>query len=76
MQAKAGEHLRVVGSPTALGSWEISKAPRLSQDSGGHQLWSGTVELPLAQSFEFKFAVVPDVAGTYVRTAAVMDGLR
>ena len=63
VQAKAGEHLRVVGSPAALGSWEVSKAPRLSQEAGAQQLWSGTVELPLAQSFEFKFAVVPDAAG-------------
>ncbi|GAB4819590.1 hypothetical protein N2152v2_006636 [Parachlorella kessleri] len=63
-KVKAGEHLRVVGSPTALGSWEVSKAPRLSQDAGAQQMWSGTVELPLAQSFEFKFAVVPDAAGT------------
>ncbi len=58
VQVGTGEHLRVVGSPRALGEWDPKKAPELRQVEG--KLWSGTVDLPLARSFQFKFAVVAD----------------
>ncbi|MFJ8532737.1 carbohydrate-binding module family 20 domain-containing protein [Streptomyces sp. NPDC093591] len=49
----SGQDVHVVGSLAALGSWDTSKAVKLS--SSGYPVWSGAVSLPVNTSFEFKF---------------------
>ncbi|MFI9833964.1 carbohydrate-binding module family 20 domain-containing protein [Streptomyces sp. NPDC051913] len=49
----SGQNVYVVGSISALGSWDTSKAIQLS--STGYPIWSGAVSVPINTSFEFKF---------------------
>jgi alpha-amylase len=49
----SGTNVYVVGSISALGGWDTSKAIRLS--SSGYPVWSGAVSVPINTSFEFKF---------------------
>ncbi|MCW7943730.1 alpha-amlyase [Streptomyces hygroscopicus] len=56
----SGTDVYVVGSISALGSWDPSKAIRLS--SSGYPLWSGEVSVPINTSFQYKF-VKKDASG-------------
>ncbi|MCX5334634.1 carbohydrate-binding module family 20 domain-containing protein [Streptomyces sp. NBC_00140] len=49
----SGQDVYVVGSISALGSWDTSKAVKLS--SSGYPVWSGEVSVPVNTSFEFKY---------------------
>ncbi|PWI18788.1 alpha-amlyase [Streptomyces sp. Act143] len=49
----SGTNVYVVGSVPALGSWDTSKAIRLS--STGYPVWSGEVSVPINTSFEYKY---------------------
>ncbi|MEU6554781.1 carbohydrate-binding module family 20 domain-containing protein [Streptomyces sp. NPDC046915] len=49
----SGTNVYVVGSIAALGSWDTSKAVKLS--SSGYPIWSGEVSVPVNTSFEFKY---------------------
>ncbi|MEU5315554.1 carbohydrate-binding module family 20 domain-containing protein [Streptomyces sp. NPDC021056] len=49
----SGQDVYVVGSIAALGSWDTSKAVKLS--SSGYPVWSGAVSVPVNTSFEFKY---------------------
>jgi glucoamylase len=52
-----GQNIYVVGSVSALGSWDISKAIKL--DAGRYRsdlpLWYGSVTLPAGAAFEYKY---------------------
>ncbi|MEV6346249.1 carbohydrate-binding module family 20 domain-containing protein [Actinoplanes sp. NPDC051851] len=48
-----GTSVYVVGSNTALGSWDTSKAVALS--SSGYPIWSSTIAVPSGSSFEYKY---------------------
>jgi alpha-amylase len=49
----SGTNVYVVGSIPALGSWDTSKAIKLS--SSGYPVWSGEVSVPANTSFQFKY---------------------
>ncbi|MFF3905133.1 carbohydrate-binding module family 20 domain-containing protein [Streptomyces sp. NPDC001848] len=49
----SGTNVYVVGSIAALGSWDTSKAIKLS--SSGYPVWSGEVSVPTNTSFQFKY---------------------
>ncbi|MFF4499421.1 carbohydrate-binding module family 20 domain-containing protein [Streptomyces sp. NPDC001401] len=49
----SGTNVYVVGSISALGSWDTSKAIQLS--SSGYPIWSGEVSVPTNTSFTFKY---------------------
>ncbi|NNN33456.1 alpha-amylase [Streptomyces sp. S3(2020)] len=49
----SGQDVYVVGSISALGGWDTSKAVKLS--STGYPVWSGAVSVPVNTSFEYKF---------------------
>ncbi|WP_030618896.1 carbohydrate-binding module family 20 domain-containing protein [Streptomyces fulvoviolaceus] len=49
----SGQDVYVVGSISALGSWDTSKAVKLS--STGYPIWSSEVSIPINTSFEFKY---------------------
>ncbi|MFD5796218.1 carbohydrate-binding module family 20 domain-containing protein [Streptomyces diastatochromogenes] len=49
----SGTNVYVVGSISALGGWDTSKAIKLS--SSGYPIWSGEVSVPVNTSFEFKY---------------------
>ncbi|KAH7007342.1 starch binding domain-containing protein [Ilyonectria destructans] len=55
-----GQTVKVVGSIAALGSWSPSSAPALSASgyTTANPLWTTTLNLPVGQSFEYKFVVV------------------
>ncbi|KAL6415897.1 starch binding domain-containing protein [Ilyonectria robusta] len=55
-----GQTVKVVGSITALGNWSPSSAPELSASkyTSANPLWTTTLNLPIGQSFEYKFVVV------------------
>ncbi|WP_105973973.1 carbohydrate-binding module family 20 domain-containing protein [Streptomyces geranii] len=55
-----GQDVYVVGSIAALGSWDTSKAVKLS--STGYPVWSGGVSVPTNTSFEYKY-VKKDASG-------------
>ncbi|MET8945033.1 carbohydrate-binding module family 20 domain-containing protein [Streptomyces sp. NPDC004542] len=48
-----GTNVYVVGSLSALGGWDTSKAVPLS--SSGYPVWSGEVSVPINTSFEYKY---------------------
>jgi alpha-amylase len=56
----SGTTVYVVGSITALGGWDTSKAVPLS--SSGHPIWSGAVNVPINTAFEYKF-IKKDASG-------------
>ncbi|MFH8768324.1 carbohydrate-binding module family 20 domain-containing protein [Streptomyces sp. NPDC017958] len=49
----SGTGVYVVGSISALGSWDTSKAIQLS--SSGYPVWSGEVSVPIDTSFTYKY---------------------
>ncbi|GHI08223.1 carbohydrate-binding module family 20 domain-containing protein [Streptomyces cellostaticus] len=49
----SGTNVYVVGSLSALGGWDTSKAVKLS--SSGYPVWSGEVSVPVNTSFAFKY---------------------
>ncbi|KAL2160084.1 hypothetical protein VTH06DRAFT_1739 [Thermothelomyces fergusii] len=51
-----GQSVKVVGSTSELGSWDVSKAPRLSASAytSSNPLWAITVPLKAGQSVEYK----------------------
>ncbi|MEU6259774.1 carbohydrate-binding module family 20 domain-containing protein [Streptomyces sp. NPDC047043] len=49
----SGTNVYVVGSISALGSWDTSKAIQLS--SSGYPIWSGEVSVPINTSFTYKY---------------------
>ncbi|MFF4254828.1 carbohydrate-binding module family 20 domain-containing protein [Streptomyces sp. NPDC001663] len=49
----SGTNVYVVGSISALGSWDTSKAIQLS--STGYPIWSGEVSVPINTSFTYKY---------------------
>jgi alpha-amylase len=49
----SGTDVYVVGSTPSLGSWDPSKAVKLS--STGYPVWSGEVSVPVNTSFEYKY---------------------
>lgn len=52
-----GENVYVVGSVSALGSWDTDSAVALSADkyTSSNPLWYGTVTLPAGESVEYKY---------------------
>ncbi|KAJ9211490.1 CAZyme family GH15 and CBM20 [Paecilomyces variotii] len=52
-----GENVYVVGSVSALGSWDTDSAVALSADeyTSSNPLWYGTVTLPAGESIEYKY---------------------
>ncbi|MCX4761460.1 alpha-amylase family glycosyl hydrolase [Streptomyces sp. NBC_01275] len=56
----SGTNVYVVGSIAALGGWDASKAVQLS--SAGYPIWSGSVNVPINTSFEYKY-IKKDSAG-------------
>jgi glucoamylase len=62
-----GQDVKIVGSISQLGSWNPSNAVALSADkyTSDNPLWSGTVNLPAGQSFEYKFIRVQNGAVTW-----------
>jgi alpha-amylase len=56
----SGTNVYVVGSLSALGGWDTSKAVRLS--SSGYPVWSGEVSVPVNTSFEYKY-IKKDASG-------------
>ncbi|KAI2469741.1 carbohydrate-binding module family 20 protein [Annulohypoxylon bovei var. microspora] len=55
-----GDTIKIVGSISALGSWDVSKAPALSasQYTSANPLWSVTLSLAAGTTFEYKFVKV------------------
>lgn len=55
-----GQKVYLVGSISALGSWSASSAVLLSasQYTASDPVWTGTVNLPAGESFQYKFIVV------------------
>lgn len=55
-----GQTIKMVGSISALGSWDVSKAPALSAASytASNPLWTTTLSLAAGTSFEYKFVKV------------------
>jgi alpha-amylase len=49
----SGTNVYVVGSLSALGGWDTSKAVQLS--SSGYPVWSGEVSVPINTSFTYKY---------------------
>jgi hypothetical protein len=52
------DHLPVLltGDPAELGAWHIDKAVAMQPSGSGPRIeWSASIELPLGQTFEFKF---------------------
>ncbi|KAE8385269.1 Six-hairpin glycosidase-like protein [Aspergillus alliaceus] len=62
-----GENVKIVGSVSQLGSWNANNAIALSADryTTNNPLWTGTVNLPAGQSFEYKFIRVQNGAVTW-----------
>nr|BAA00841.1 glucoamylase [Aspergillus oryzae]BAA01540.1 glucoamylase [Aspergillus oryzae] len=62
-----GESIKIVGSISQLGSWNPSSATALNADSytTDNPLWTGTINLPAGQSFEYKFIRVQNGAVTW-----------
>ncbi|KAF5854936.1 hypothetical protein ETB97_010557 [Aspergillus alliaceus] len=62
-----GENVKIVGSVSQLGSWNPNNAIALSADryTTNNPLWTGTVNLPAGQSFEYKFIRVQNGAVTW-----------
>jgi alpha-amylase len=56
-----GQNVFIVGNTAALGSWSPASAVALS--STGYPVWSGTVNLPVGTSVEYKY-IKKDDAGT------------
>jgi hypothetical protein len=52
-----GESVKVVGSTTQLGNWDVSKAIALSASkyTDSNPLWTGSVSLPAGTALEYKF---------------------
>ncbi|MEU7524360.1 carbohydrate-binding module family 20 domain-containing protein [Saccharothrix sp. NPDC042600] len=48
-----GQHVHVVGSIPALGSWDPDRAPRLSPTD--YPVWTTSVYLPANTTFEYKY---------------------
>ncbi|KAE8355874.1 Six-hairpin glycosidase-like protein [Aspergillus coremiiformis] len=62
-----GEHVKIVGSISQLGGWNPRKAVALSADryTMDSPLWTGTIQLPAGQSFEYKFIRVQNGVVTW-----------
>lgn len=56
LRVQFGEHLRLCGSETLLGSWNVDKAPELEWTEG--DVWVIRMELPAGFESEFKFVHV------------------
>ncbi|CAI6337087.1 unnamed protein product [Periconia digitata] len=52
-----GESVKLAGSTSQLGSWDVSKAPVMSasQYTKENPVWSITLNLPVGQAVEYKF---------------------
>ncbi|AEO61583.1 glycoside hydrolase family 15 protein, partial [Thermothelomyces thermophilus ATCC 42464] len=55
-----GQSVKVVGSSSELGNWDVSKAPRLSASAytASDPLWAITVPMKAGQSVQYKFVKV------------------
>ncbi|SMR54833.1 unnamed protein product [Zymoseptoria tritici ST99CH_3D1] len=62
-----GESIQVAGSTDELGNWAAANAVALTaaQYTAGNPLWSITVDLPVGQSFSYKFIRI-SVDGTVI----------
>ena len=54
-RAEFGQRIRVVGSCSSLGNWDMPSSPEL-QWSAGH-LWQVTIHLPRGTVHEYKFVI-------------------
>lgn len=52
---KPGDNISVVGSLPELGMWDADKGVKLGTREDSFPLWHGSVSLPEAAKFEFKF---------------------
>jgi hypothetical protein len=57
LQTLWGESVQVAGSSDELGNWDTSKTVSLNaaQYTAGNPLWSVTIDLPVGQTFSYKF---------------------
>lgn len=62
MQVEFGESLRLVGSDSVLGSWDVAQGPALRWSDG--DVWTLDLEVPAGQQLSFK---VWGVSRTYCR---------
>jgi alpha-amylase len=58
-----GQNVYVIGNVAALGAWNTGSAVLLS--SAGYPVWSGTINLPLSTSVEYKY-IKKDGAGNVI----------
>ncbi|OTB03945.1 carbohydrate-binding module family 20 protein, partial [Hypoxylon sp. CI-4A] len=57
---KYGETIKLVGSISELGSWNVNSAPALSASkyTAANPLWTTTLSLASGRTFEYKFVKV------------------
>lgn len=68
VQVSYGEHIRLVGSASQLGGWEVDQAPEMQWSEGN--VWNVTVDLPVGQDIHFKYVhFIPEQAPVWEYTS-------